>query len=94
MKLRRKNEYLETLFETMNSISGGESYKDETKNELQIQTGGGDIKAFFGNLLKSINEFTDKWSRKSSIDHKCEQTKIDNGKINITLDTNLTTYFP
>jgi len=100
MELRRKNEYLETLFKTMNSISGGESSNllvndtEETKNELQMQTGGGgDIKVIFNNLLTSINDFTKKWSKKSSVNYKCHETKIQDGNIDITMKTDLTTYF-
>jgi len=95
MKLRRKNEYLETLFENMSNVSGEANLIEEIKTESHIQRGGeGEIKAIFNNLLKSINDFTDKWSKKSSMKYGCDETEIKQGNIDITLKTDLTTYFP
>ena len=90
MELRRKNEYLETLFENANAFSKESLVNDKEEK----QTGGGDTNIIFNNLLKSINEFTDKWKRKSSMEYRCDETKIENGNIHITLNTDLTTYFP
>ena len=92
MELRRKNEYLETLF---NSVSEKSSSSSKLLDNTQMQTGGGgDIKVIFNNLLTSVNDFTKKWSRKSSIRSDGCSSEIQNGNIDIKMNTELTTYFP
>jgi hypothetical protein len=93
MELRRKNEYLETLFNSLSEKSSSSSSK--ILDNTQMQTGGGgDIKVIFNNLLTSVNDFTKKWTRKSSVNYQCDETEIQQGNIDIKLNTDLTTYFP